>query len=191
MTEREKMLSGELYLDDKDGELFQERIRTKELLYEINALRPEEDEKRIALLRKLLAKTGENFYIETPFRCGYGSNIEIGEGFFANFNCTFLDCAKITIGRNVLLGPNVSLFTAAHPVDPEIRRSGLEFAKPIVIGDGVWIGGGSIVNPGVSIGANSVIGAGSVVTKDIPEGVVAVGVPCRVIGPAAKKGDKS
>ena len=187
MTEREKMLSGELYRDSKDGELFQERIRTKELLYDINALRPGEEEAKTALFQKLLGKTGENFYIETPFRCDYGSNIEIGEGFFANFNCTLLDCASITIGRDVLLGPNVSLFTAGHPVDPEIRRSGLEFAKPIVIGDNVWIGGGSIVAPGVTIGSNSVIGAGSVVTKDIPEGVVAVGVPCRVIGPASQK----
>ncbi len=189
MTEREKMLAGELYRDSKDGELFQERLRIKELIYEINALRPEEDEKKDALFRKLLGKTGENFYIETPFRCEYGHHIEIGEGFFANFNCIMLDCAKITIGRDVLIGPNVSLLTAGHPVDPEIRRSGLEFAKPIVIGDNVWLGGGCIVTPGVTIGSNSVIGAGSVVTKDIPEGVVAVGVPCRVIGPVSQKKD--
>ncbi|MDF2524594.1 MAG: maa, partial [Clostridiales bacterium] len=123
----------------------------------------------------------DSFHIEAPFNCDYGYNIEVGENFYANYGCTILDVNKVIIGDNVLLAPNVQIYTAAHPVDPSKRLTGKEFAKPIVIGNNVWIGGGAIICPGVKIGDNVTIGAGSVVTKDVPENVVAAGNPCRVI----------
>ncbi len=124
---------------------------------------------------------GKNVTIEPTFRCDYGRNIHIGDNFFANFDCIILDVCTVTIGSDVLFGPRVCLYTAAHPLDAEVRRSGLEYGQPIHIGDTVWIGGNAVINPGVSIGARSIIGSGSVVTKDIPPDVVAAGNPCRVI----------
>lgn len=180
MTEKEKMLAGKPYLAFGE-ELSNERQHAKVLNYELNQLHPLDLEKRQDILKQLLGKTGETFYVEPPFRCDYGYNIEIGENFYSNYNCTILDCAKVTIGNNVMFAPNVSLFTAGHPIHSEPRNEGIEYAFPITIGDNVWIGGNVVVNPGVSIGENCVIGSGSVVTKDIPANSIAVGNPCRVI----------
>ncbi|MHC1684287.1 MAG: sugar O-acetyltransferase [Clostridiaceae bacterium] len=180
MTEKEKMLEGKLYLSFGD-ELLNERQYAKELVFDFNGLRPTEIEKRNEIIKKLFGKTGENFFIEPPFRCDYGYNISIGENFYSNYNCVILDCAKVSIGDNVFFAPNVGLFTAGHPIDVELRNTGAEYAFPITIGNNVWFGGGVVVNPGVTIGDNVVIGSGSVVTKDIPSNVVAAGNPCKVI----------
>jgi len=180
MTEKEKMLKGELY-DSMDSELFEMRQVAKKMVYRFNSLKPDKVEKRNSILKSFLGACGDSFYIEPPFRCDYGTNIEIGENFYSNYNCVILDCAKVKIGDNVLFGPNVSLYTAGHPLDRETRKSGLEYAQPITIGNDVWLGGNVIVLPGVTIGDGAVIGAGSVVTKDIPANSLAVGNPCRVI----------
>lgn len=174
------MIAGEIY-QAMGRELFDERQHAKEQLYIFNHLEPSKIKARNQIIKKLFGSTTNLFFIEPPFRCDYGYNIFLGDNFYANFNLTVLDCAPVTIGANVMIGPNVSLFTAGHPVHPEPRVAGWEFAKPITIGDNVWIGGHSVINPGVTIGTNSVIGSGSVVTKDIPENVIAVGNPCRVI----------
>ncbi|GIM27884.1 galactoside O-acetyltransferase [Clostridium polyendosporum] len=180
MTEKEKMLAGKPY-KAFGKELLGERQYAKELVFDFNGLRPTEIEKRNEIIKKLFGKTENEFFIEPPFRCDYGYNISVGENFYANYNCTILDCAKVTIGDNVLFAPNVSLFTAGHPVHPELRNSGVEYAFPITIGNNVWIGGGVIINAGVTIGDNTVIGSGSVVTKDIPSNVIAAGNPCKII----------
>lgn len=180
MSEKEKMLRGEPYFSFGD-ELAGERLRAKEVLFEVNNLPPSAADQRHDLLRGLFGSVGERFYIEPPFRCDYGYNIHWGEGSYANYNLVILDCNKVVIGDQVLIGPNVSIYTAGHPVDPVTRAQDIEFAKPVTIGNRVWLGGGAILNPGVTIGDNTVIGAGSVVTKDIPANVVAVGNPCRVL----------
>ena len=141
-------------------------------------------------MRKILGNTGASFCILAPFWCDYGYNIEIGENFFANHNCIILDCAKVTFGDNVFIAPNCGFYTAGHPIDAERRNQGLEYARPIKVGDDVWFGGGVQVMPGVTIGSNTVIGSGSVVTKDIPSGVVAAGNPCRVIRPITEEDKK-
>lgn len=179
-SEKEKMLSGELY-KSFDAELLAERQRAKEIVFRYNSLQPSLVEERNELLRSLFGSVKGNFFIEPPFRCDYGCNIEIGENFYANYNLVILDCAKVTIGDNVLIGPNVGIYTAGHPLHFELRNEELEFASPITIEDNVWIGGNVVLNPGVTIGRNSVVGSGSVVTKDIPADVVAAGNPCRVI----------
>ncbi len=179
-TEKEKMLSGNPYKSN-DTELFEDRQHAKELIFQLNSLRPGEVTTRMDIVKKLFNKTGDVFFIEQPFRCDYGYNIEIGENLYINYNCVILDCAKVTIGNNVLFAPNVSLFTAGHPIHAEKRNQEFEYAFPITIGNSVWIGGNVVVNPGVNIGDNSVIGSGSVVTKDIPSNVVAAGNPCRVV----------
>lgn len=179
-TPKEKMLAGEPY-QAMGRELFDERQHAKEELARYNALEPSRIKARNQILKKLFGKTGNSFFIEPPFRCDYGYNIEIGENFYANYNLVVLDCAKVKIGDNVMIGPTVAIYTAGHPVHFEPRIAGWEFASPISIGDNVWIGGNTVINPGVSIGKNSVIGSGSVVTKNIPENVVAVGNPCRVL----------
>ncbi len=176
MTEKEKMLAGELY-DAGDPELIEGRRLCRELMELYNASGKSKEE-RLSVIKELLGKHGESVSIELPFRCDYGYNISVGENFYANFNCVFLDVNKITIGDNALIGPNVQLYTAGHPIDPIERKKELEYGLPITIGNNVWIGGGAIVCPGVSIGDNVVIGAGSVVTKNIPSNVVAVGNPC-------------
>lgn len=178
-SEKEKMLAGNLYAAD-NKELIKEREYAKNLTFEFNHTKPIEKEKRQEILKQLITAKG-SFHIEAPFNCDYGYNIEVGENFYANYGCTILDVNKVKIGDNVLLAPNVQIYTANHPIDPIERLTGKEYAKPIVIGNNVWIGGGSIICPGVKIGDNAIIGAGSVVTKNIPDNVIAVGNPCRVI----------
>ncbi|PVH26729.1 sugar O-acetyltransferase [Sphingobacterium corticibacter] len=179
-TAKEKMIAGEPYRAD-GRELFDERQKAKEVLMEYNNLAPACIKDRARIIKNLFGKTGKAFWIEPPFRCDYGYNIEIGENFYANFNLTILDCALVAIGDNVMFGPNVSLFTAGHPIHAEPRVAGWEYALPIHIGDNCWIGGNTVINAGITIGENTVIGSGSVVTKSIPANVVAVGNPCRVI----------
>lgn len=162
-------------------ELFDDRLKAQDQVFAFNNLAPSKVKARIQILKSLFAKTGTKLFIESPFRCDYGYNIALGENFYANYNLTILDSAPVHIGENVLIAPNVSLLTATHPIDPELRVAGWELAKAIHIEDNVWIGAHTVVNPGVRIGKNSVIGSGSVVTKDIPSNVVAVGNPCRVL----------
>ncbi|WP_112198488.1 maltose acetyltransferase domain-containing protein [Rahnella sp. NRRL B-41462] len=182
MSTREKMNIGELYTDTDEG-LPEERGAGKERVYDFNLTRPSEEAKRLQLLRSIMGSLGESCWIEPPLRVAYGTHIHIGNHFYANFNLTVVDDATVTIGNNVMIAPNVTLATAGHPIDPDIRITGQQFSLPIVIEDNVWLGTGVIVNPGVTIGRNSVIGAGSVVTKSIPPDVVAAGVPCRVLRP--------
>ena len=180
MDEKEKMILGELYYANNE-ELIKERVKAKDLCYEYNNLKPSQEKERKEILKKLLGNTKENFFIEQPFICDYGYNIEIGENFYANHNLTILDCNKVKFGDNVFIAPNCSFYTAGHPLDVETRNKGLEYAKPIEVGNNVWIGGNVVILPGVKIGDNAVIGAGSVVTKNIPSNVLAVGNPCKVI----------
>ncbi len=183
MTEQEKMQRGELY-DATHPELLEKLFATRDKLFELNnILRPSQIAERESLLREIIATTGEKFNIVSPFYCDYGSNIHLGENFFANFNCVMLDEAPITIGDNVLFAPNVSLYTAGHPTDVERRNEWVEYAWPITIGNNVWICGGVTITPGVTIGDNSIIAAGSVVTRDVPANVIAGGNPCKVIRP--------
>lgn len=179
MTEKERMLSGELY-NALDDELRADMGECKRKLYKFNNMLMDETKERVELLRTILGSSGEWLYIEPPFYCDYGKNIFIGDGFYANYNLHIIDCAKVTIGDNVLIGPMCGIYTAKHPIDFEVRNTGLECASEIKIGDNVWIGGGVTINPGITIGSNVVIGSGSVVTKDIPDNVIAVGNPCRV-----------
>jgi maltose O-acetyltransferase len=174
------MLAGELYLS-ADRELVELRRRARRQTRAYNETTEEEPDKRRAILTELFGAAGPRLEVETPFRCDYGWNIFAGDNLYMNFGCVLLDCAPIRLGRNVMMAPNVHLYTATHPVDPVVRASGRELAFPITIGDDVWLGGGAIVCPGVTIGDGAVIGAGSVVTKDIPALCVAVGNPCRVI----------
>jgi maltose O-acetyltransferase len=177
-TQKERMLNSELYLAS-DETLRKEARYAKKMLRQIN--QEIDSEVRKKLLKDLLGQTAENFYIEPPFYCDYGSNIHLGANFYANTDSIMLDVAKIEIGDNVMFGPRVSLFTASHPIDALTRISGPELGYEILISDNVWIGGGSIVNPGITIGRNTIIGSGSVVTKNIPANVIAAGNPCRVI----------
>lgn len=181
MTEKEKMLRGQLYDANYDAQLEAEREKAKELCYEFNRLRPSDRQGQEALLRQLLGKAGANLRITAPFWCDYGYNIEVGENFYANHNLVILDGAKVTFGDNVFIAPDCGFHTAGHPIDFERRNRGLEYAYPITVGSNVWIGAGVQVMPGVTIGDNVVIGGGSVVVKDIPADSVAVGNPCRVI----------
>ena len=181
MTEKEKMLAQMLYDANNDTELLQERVAAKELCYDYNMLHPSDEAAQRELMLRLLGKTNGSFSIIAPFWCDYGYNIGIGRNFFANHNTVILDCAKVTFGDNVFVAPNCGFYTAGHPIDFERRNAGLEYARPITVGDNVWIGAGVHVMPGVTIGSNVVIGGGSVVTKDIPSGVVAVGNPCRPV----------
>ena len=181
MNEKEKMLAGELYDANYNEELQKEREKAKDLCYEYNQIKPSKQEEKRKIIRQLLGSTKQNFLIEQPFMCDYGYNIEIGENFYANHNLIILDGNKVTFGDNVFIAPNCAFYTAGHPLDAEQRNKGLEYAKPIKIGNNVWIGGNVVVLPGVKIGDNCVLGAGSVVTKDIPDNSVAVGNPCKVI----------
>ncbi|GAB3017663.1 sugar O-acetyltransferase [Niabella terrae] len=181
-TQKEKMLTGLPYLAS-DPQLVAERFEARKLLHRLHQLSPEDAEAKKALFKSLLGKVGTDFHIETPFQCDYGYNIRLGDHFYANFNCTILDCAPVDIGSNVMLAPNVSIFTAGHPIHHEPRNQQWEYAISVRIGDNVWVGGGVIINPGVRIGANTVIGSGSVVTRDIPSDVIAAGNPCRVLKP--------
>ena len=178
-TEKEKMLAGELYIAT-DPELTAERLHAKRIIHRYNNLEPDNDQERQALLKSLVIVNG-SATIEAPFRCDYGYNIEVGDGFFANYGCVMLDVCRITIGRNVLLGPGVHIYAATHPLDAHVRSTQQEYGKPVTIGSNVWVGGGTIICPGVTVGSNTTIGAGSVVTKDIPDNVLAAGNPCRVV----------
>lgn len=180
MTQKERMLNGLPYKAWLDG-LSEERMECKELIYEYNNLRPSERERKFELIKEILGKTGDYVNIEAPFHCDYGKNIEVGEEFFANYNFTVLDVAKVTIGDHAQIAPNVSIYTAGHPIHPDSRNSGYEYGISVTIGNNVWIGGNSVILPGVTIGDNVVIGAGSVVTKDIPDNMIAAGNPCKVI----------
>lgn len=181
MTEKEKCHKGLLYDANYNEELLKERAVCKDLCYEYNSLRPSMTEKRNEIIRTLFGKTGKNFLIEQPFYCDYGYNIEIGENFYMNVNGVILDGARVSFGDNVFIAPNCGFYTAGHPLDTEQRNQGFEYAFPITVGNNVWIGADVTVLPGVSIGDDTVIGAGSVITKDIPSGVLAAGNPCRVI----------
>lgn len=174
------MVAGEVY--DAIHPYLLERLRqTRRMLHKLNNCDPDDEEQQKHLLRSILGKTGTDFHFNLPFRCDYGSNIEIGEGFFANFNLTILDEAKVRIGRDVFIGPNVSIFTACHPTDPEARRTRQEWAREVNIGNDVWIGGGAVLLPGCSIGDGCTIGAGAVVHGNIPARSVAAGNPAKVI----------
>lgn len=180
MNEKQKMLKGEVYNAYDEG-LILLRNKARHLTKAYNNTDPEATGERQNLLKKLFGKIGGNFEIEPPFHCDYGTNIEIGESFYANFNFLVLDDGLVKIGNDVLFAPNVSIFTATHLIDPKLRPKNADYTKAVTIGNNVWVGGGAIINPGVSIGDNSVIGSGSVVTKNIPANVVAVGNPCKII----------
>lgn len=179
MNMKERMQAGLPYKAWLDG-LTEERDACKKKIYEYNRLEPGSP-RQDSLIREILGKTGEHVFVEQPFRCDYGTNIEVGEGFYANYNLTVLDVGKVTIGDNVQCAPNVSIYTAGHPLHPDSRNSGYEYGIPITIGNNVWLGGNVILLPGVTIGDNCVIGAGSVVTRDIPANSLAAGNPCRVL----------
>lgn len=179
MTEREKMIQGELYYSG-DEELVIERTHIKNLCLKYNSIKFSDLMERMDLIKDILGSVKGNITIEPNFWCDYGYNITVGENFYMNHNCVILDCAKVSFGDNVFIGPNCGFYTAGHPLDVEKRNAGLEYAKPINIGNNVWIGGNVTVLPGVTIGDNVTIGAGSVVTKDIPSNSVAYGNPCRI-----------
>ncbi len=181
MNHKERMLANLPYRSWLDG-LSEERMANKTKIFKYNNIAPDQPEEREKLLREILGKTKEGFLcIESPFFCDYGYNIEVGTNFFANYNFVVLDVGKVKVGDNFMAGPNVMLCTAGHPLHPETRNSGYEYGIDITIGDNVWIGGNVCVLPGVTIGNNVVIGAGSVVTKDIPDNMLAVGNPCHVV----------
>lgn len=179
-TEKQKMLAGELYLPT-DPELAADSKRARRLLRMYNGTTESELELRSHILQELFAQVGSSIEIVPPFHCDFGSNIYTGNKLYMNYGCVILDCNRVNIGENVLCAPYVQIYTAYHPIEPEIRLSGKELAAPITIGNNVWIGGGAIICPGVTIGDRTTIGAGSVVTKDIPANVVAAGNPCRII----------
>ncbi len=179
-TEKQKMLACELF-NAYDDELSKERLHVKHLLQKLNDSSVDDENFRLQIIQKLIPNCKSKISIQPPFYCDYGYNLEIGDQVFFNFNCTVLDIAKVKIGNRVLIGPNTQIYTVMHPINHTERSTGLEYGKPIVIGDDVWLGGGVIICPGVKIGDRTVIDAGSVVTKDIPSDVVAAGNPCRVI----------
>lgn len=181
MTNFEKLHTGDLYFPG-DDEVMEAQIKCLEKLYDFNATRPSETEKRAEMLKEMFAEIGENCYIEPPLRANWGGrHVHFGSCVYANFNLTLVDDTHIYVGDNTLIGPNVTVATAGHPILPRLREAGYQYNMPISIGKNCWIGAGAIILPGVNIGDNTVIGAGSVVTKDVPSGVVAVGNPCRVL----------
>jgi maltose O-acetyltransferase len=180
ISERDNMLAGRPYRS-ADPDLVAARHEALRILARYQQTDPAARAERVEILKTLFGSLGANVEIEPPFFCDYGSQIHIGENFYANFNCVILDPTEVRIGHNVFLGPGVHIYTATHPLDPQERNSGYEAARPVRIGDNVWLGGGVIIQPGVTIGSNTTIGAGSVVTKDIPTNIVAAGVPCRVL----------
>ena len=180
MTIRERIKNGMLYVDIGEG-LDEEREKCKELLYDYNHTRPSEKIKRKDLLKELLGDMGDEIWIEPPLHMAYGKNVHIGNCVYANFNLVIVDDIDVYIGEHVMIAPNVTITPTGHPVDPDLRKPGTQFSIPVKIGNNVWIGSNAVILPGVTIGYNSVIGAGSVVTHDIPENVIAVGNPCRVL----------
>lgn len=181
MTEKEKRDKQQLYDGNYNQEMLKERENAKNICFEYNNINPANKEERNKLLKRLFKKTGKNFLIESNFQCDYGYNIYIGENFYMNHNCVILDGAKVQFGDNVFIGPNCSFYTAGHPLEIDLRNKGLEYAKPITIGNNVWFGGNVVVLPGITIGNNVTVGAGSVVTKDISDNVLVYGNPCKVI----------
>ena len=179
-SEREKMLAGEPYLA-ADAELGEMSLRAQTLLHAFNSSAPSEAGRRREIIRSLFGAVGAGSEVRQPFFCDYGSNIYAGDNLFVNYDCVVLDCNVVRIGDNVMLGPKVQIYTAHHPLEPDARRTLVEMASPVHVGDDVWIGGGAIICPGVTIGRGTTIGAGSVVTRDIPERVLAAGNPCRVV----------
>jgi maltose O-acetyltransferase len=177
-SEKDKMLTGELY-QASDPELVHERRRCRSVLQAFNA--QQDEDQRLVLLQQLLGRIGGGAFIQPPFACDYGYNLSIGDNVFVNFNTVILDCAPVRIGDGTQMGPGVQLLAADHPREAQARRGLLELARPVSIGSNVWLGAAAVVLPGVSVGDDSIIGAGSVVTRDIPSGVVAVGAPCRVV----------
>ncbi|MDD4003080.1 MAG: sugar O-acetyltransferase [Clostridia bacterium] len=180
MTEREKALAGMLY-SPADAELRKMHLDAKKLFYKFNKTKPQQFKKRDKLIKKLFGKTGSKITVETPFYCDYGCNIEVGENFYANYGCTILDVNKVNIGKNCMMAPNVALYSATHPVRAEERYNGVELGKPITIGDNCWIGGNSVINPGVTIGNNVVVASNSVVTKSFGSNLVIGGNPAKII----------
>ena len=180
MNQKERMLANLPYKAWMDG-LSEERLENKKRIFKYNNMDPGDTAGKDKLIKKILGKTGNTVCIESPFHCDYGYNIEVGENFFANYNLVILDVAKVKIGDNAQIAPNVAIYTAGHPIHPDSRNSGYEYGIDITIGDNVWIGGNTCIMPGVTIGNNVVIGGGSVVTKDLPDNVIAVGNPCRIV----------
>ncbi|MFB6151336.1 MAG: sugar O-acetyltransferase [Haloarculaceae archaeon] len=174
------MLAGERY-DASDPELAADRERARELTRRYNGTEPDDDGARRAILSDLLGTVGETCEIEPPFRCDYGYNVHLGENFYANFDCVVLDVCRVEVGDDCKVGPGVHVYTATHPIDPEERAGGLEYGKPVTVGDNVWIGGRAVVNPGVTVGDDAVVGSGAVVTEDVPEGAVVQGNPASVV----------
>lgn len=179
-SEKDKMIAGELY-DPSDPVLIADRLAARKQMRAFNNSDPEQTEERTDMLKKLLGKTGKNITIEPSFKVDYGYNIYVGENFYSNYDCTILDVSEVRIGDNCMIAPGVHIYTATHPLDPTERNSGKELAKPIKIGDNVWIGGRAVINPGVKVGNNVVVGSGSVVTKDVPDNVVIGGNPARIL----------
>lgn len=179
-SEKEKMLNSELY-NPTDPELLKEKLTARRLTRLYNQTLETEEDKRTELLKELFGSTGKSLSIEPTLRCDYGYNIHVGENFYANFDCVFLDVCEIRIGDNCFIAPGVHIYTATHPLNAEERVSGVEYGKPVKIGDNVWIGGNSVINPGVTIENNVVIASGSVVTKDVPANVVVGGNPAKII----------
>ena len=187
MSERDKLHTGEIYFPG-DPEIHKEQTACQEKLYDFNQTRPSELEKRTAMLKDMFAEIGEGCYIEPPLHANFGGKfVHFGKWIYANYNLTLVDDTHIYVGDDTMFGPNVTLATAGHPIEPSLRARGLQFNMPVRIGKNCWLGAGVIVMPGVTIGDNTVIGAGSVVTKDIPSGVVAVGNPCRVLREVGEK----
>ena len=172
---------GTLFDANHDPRILELREKAKSICYDYNATRPGSQKMRTSMIEQLLKGCGANPTIEPPFVCDYGKNISIGNDFYSNHNLIILDTSEVTIGDNVFIAPNVSIYTAGHPLDVKRRNQGLEYGKPVSIGNNVWIGGGVTITPGVTIGDNCIIGAGSIVTKDIPPNMLAVGNPCRVL----------
>lgn len=188
MTEREKMLA-EMPYNPSDKELVEMRAYARKMCKQFNDCEPQDNEKMTNILKNLFGSTGDNIYMEPSFRCDYGKNIYVGENFYANFNCVILDVAEVRIGKNCMIAPNVAIYTATHPIDPIERNSGIEYAKKITIGNNCWLGGNSVICPGVTLGNNVVVGAGAVVTKSFGDNVVLAGNPAKVIKIINTKGE--
>ena len=181
MTQYEKMKKGLIY-NPSDPEILKEQVKYQELLWEFNQLKPSQYEEKVKYMKEVFAECGNNCYIELPFRANWGGhNVHFGNDVYANYNLTIVDDGHVYVGNKVMFGPNVVIATANHPIEPSLRDKALQYNKDVYIGDNVWIGAGVIIVPGIRIGKNSVIGAGSVVTKDIPDNVVAVGNPCKIL----------
>lgn len=189
MTEKEKMLSGKLYLAS-DEELRQMRQNARSILDVFNASKFSDTIKRRDLIFQLFGQVGQNVKVNKPFYCDYGVNIHVGDNFYANYDCMIIDVGEVKIGHNVFFGPRVNIYTAGHPIDKDVRNTQLEYGKTVTIGDDVWIGGNVVINPGVTIGSNVVIGSGSIVVKDIESNVVAAGNPCKVVRKITEKDKK-